>query len=208
MGNQPSNTSSQISNARSPLEYCDSVCQRDTRVKELWDQYQELRKQQKDMSKKVWDAKYNYYSTKDGPQWYTNYKSAELNKKLQNIRENKKKIINILVKTYNDKIILIYTQNNLINKQDRLLRRNNKNSAIQLNEISEMSELITTKNREVYFKELNYMLKSEKIRRLNIILIFLSVLLLALAVLYFFKGRNINFNISKYKNTNLYGYKS
>lgn len=208
MGNQPSNTSPAISNAKSPLEYCDSVCQNNTKIKELWDQYQDLTNQQKDMSKKVWDAKYNYYSTRDGPQWYTNYKSAELNKKLQTIRENKKKIINILVKTYNDKIILIYTQNNLINKQDRLLRRNNKNSNIQLNEISEMSELINTKNREVYFKELNYMLKSEKIRRLNIILIFLLVLLFAVAILYFFKGRNINFSISKYKNTNFYGYRN
>ena len=137
---------------------------------------------------------------KDGPQWLQNYQSAELNEKLQTIRKEKQKIINILTRTYNDKLQLIYTQNNLINKQNKLINRNNKNSLIQLNEIGEMTELITTKNREVYFKKLDYTEKSQKIKRFNIILLFLFILLVIIIVLYIAKGIEIDTNLNNLRN--------
>ena len=173
MGNKPSSTTS-----ASPIVYCDSVCQRKKKLKNLWNEYQNLVKEEEDLPKKVWSAKYNYYSMKDGPQWLQNYQSAELNEKLQKIRKEKQKIIDIMTKTYNDKLQLIYTQNNLINKQNKLINRNNKNSLIQLNEIGEMTEIITTKNREVYFKKLDYTIKTQKIKRMNIILLFLFILMI------------------------------
>ena len=197
MGNQPSSTSS-----ASPIVYCDSVCQRKKKLKTLWTEYQNLVKQEEDLPKKVWSAKYNYYSMKDGPQWFQNYQSAELNEKLQKIRKEKQKIINILTRTYNDKLQLIYTQNNLINKQNKLINRNNKNSLVQLNEIGEMTELITTKNREVYFKKLEYTIKTQKIKRLNIILLFLFILLITILILYFIKGTEISIYL-KSINSNL-----
>ena len=194
MGNKHSSGSSS-----SPIVYCDSVCQRKKKLKNLWDDYQNLVKQEEDMPKKVWSAKYNYYSMKDGPQWLQNYQSAELDKKLQIIRKEKQKIINTLTRTYNDKLQLIYTQNNLINKQNKLINRNNKNSLIQLNEIGEMTELITTKNREVYFKKLDYTNKSQKIKRLNIILLFIFTLFVIILVLYIARGVEIDVNLKKVK---------
>ena len=164
MGN---NTSSP--NTKSPLEYCDSTCQQNTKLKDLWGQYQTLLKQEKSFPEKVWEAKYNYYSTKNGPQWYTNYQNRNLNNKLQNIRNEKEKDILLLTKTYNDKILLMNTQNNLITKQDKIINGNNKDSVDQLNEIGEMKDLVTTKNREIYFKKIDYMTKNNKIKRLNII---------------------------------------
>lgn len=188
MGN---NTSSP--NTKSPLEYCDSTCQQNTKLKDLWGQYQTLLKQEKSFPEKVWEAKYNYYSTKNGPQWYTNYQNRDLNNKLQNIRNEKEKDILLLTKTYNDKILLMNTQNNLITKQDKIINGNNKDSVDQLNEIGEMKDLVTTKNREIYFKKIDYMTKNNKIKRLNIILIFLTCLLLSIIILYLYKNNYTNF---------------
>ena len=195
MGNQPSTTASPAS----PVVYCDSVCQRKKKLKDLWNDYQNLVKEEEDLPKKVWSAKYNYYSMKDGPQWLQNYKNSELNAKLQKIRKEKQKIIDVLTKIYNDKLQIIYTQNNLINKQNRLINRNNKNSVIQLNEIGEMTEIITTNNRQVYFKELDYNIKSQKIKRLNIILCFVTILMIIILILYASKGININFSLKNFK---------
>jgi hypothetical protein len=196
MGNQPSALSSE-----SPVVYCDSVCQRERKLKNLWNDYQNLVKEEDDLPKKVWSAKYNYYSMKDGPQWLQNYKNSELNQKLQKIREEKQKIINILTKTYNDKLQIVYTQNNLINKQNRLINRNNKNSSIQLNEIGEMTEIITTNNRQVYFKELDYKIKSQKISRLNIFLFFLILLMIVIIILYILNSTNINISFENLKSS-------
>lgn len=197
MGNQPS-----LASSESPIVYCDSNCQRKKKLKSLWGEYQNLVKQEEDIPKKVWSAKYSYYSMKDGPQWLNNYKNNNLNEKLQKIRKEKQKIINILTKTYNDKLQIIYTQNNLINKQNRLINRNNKNSVIQLNEIGDITETITTNNRQVYFKELDYKVKTQKITRLNVILLFIFLLLIIILILYILNGFNLNVDLKKLSYSN------
>ena len=186
MGNNPSSI-----NSESPVVYCDSVCQRKKSLTNLWNDYQNLVKQEEDLPKKVWSAKYNYYSIKHGPQWLQNYKNSELSQNLQKIREEKQKIIDNLTKTYNDKLQIVYTQNNLINKQNKLIDRNNKNSSIQFNEIGLMTETITTNNRKAYFKELDYKIKTQKIKRLNIFLYFFVSLMIIIIILYILDNTNI-----------------
>lgn len=189
MGNQTSNSTN------SPIVYCDSVCQRNKKLRNLWDDYQSKLQKHKDTENRAQVAKYNYYLMRDGPEWIKNYQKDKFNNKLQKIRVEKEKIINNLTQTYNDKIQLIYTQNNLINKQNNLINRNNKNSEIQLNEIGEMTEMITTKDREVYFKELGYKLKNEKIKRLCFILVLLLFFMIIIIVLYLLKKHNFPINL-------------
>ena len=186
MGNHSSSKKSE-----SPVVYCDSVCQRKKSLTNLWNDYQNLVKQEEDLPKKVWSAKYNYYSIKDGPQWLQNYKNSELSNKLLQIRGEKQRIIDELTKTYNDKLQIVYTQNNLINKQNKLIDRNNKNSSIQFNEIGLMTETITTNNRKAYFKELDYKIKTQKIKRLNIFLYFFVSLMIIIIILYILDNTNI-----------------
>lgn len=64
-----------------------------------------------------------------------------------------------------------------------------------------MTEIITTNNRQVYFKELDYKIKSQKISRLNIFLFFLILLMIVIIILYILNSTNINISFENLKSS-------
>jgi len=206
MGNSPS--SPPPPPTPMPAPYCDAACEREKNIASLKSKYDKLRNEEIEIKSQTEKAKNDYYSSKYGPSWIDNEKKKELANERAKIRKEKEVIIDNLVKQYNSKIHIAYTQNNLINKQNLIINGESNNRLQQTNNISELNELDTTQRRAVLFKELEYRGHQKILYRFRLITFILFVILILLLI---FKGglsfrkksiTNNNSNIQGLKYTN------
>jgi hypothetical protein len=188
-----------ISSMTSVPFYCDASCKKQQKLDGLWQDYQNKLNEQKNLPKKLWKAKYNYYVHRDGPTWINNFNDNQINIKLNKLRQEKQKNIKKITDRYNDKIQVLYTQNTLLNKQNKIINQGNILDSNQLNKIEKVNEEVTTKSREIYFKEIDYRIKVNKLKKLRVVFLIL-IIILAIILLYYFltkKGKSLQKNIIK-----------
>ena len=171
MGNNPGKMDS--------ILYCGTECQKNKKIQQLETKYTNLVQKKKDLPNQIWNAKYNYYMYKDGPNWYNSYKQRQSRKELYNI---KKKIMNklndILIK-YQDKLTVLNTQKKLLNKQYLSIDNKKRKVLGMEKKLLHIKYLNSTKQREISLldKRYNYYAITKKFYIITIIMFILIVLI-------------------------------
>jgi len=176
MGNNPGKMDS--------ILYCGAECQKEKKIQQLEKTYTNLVQKKKDLPNQLWNAKYNYYMYKDGPNWYNDYKQKQAQKELYNLKKNIMNKLNDILIKYQDKLLVLNTQKKLLNKQ--YLSMDNKK--IQLDgmekKLLHIKYLNSTKNREILLldKRYNYYTITKKNYTITIIM-FILILLVTIIIL-------------------------
>lgn len=171
MGNNPGKMDS--------ILYCGTECQKEKKIQQLEKKYTNLVQTKKDLPNKIWNAKYNYFMYKDGPNWYSNYKQNQAKTELLNLKKTiMNKLNNILVK-YQDKLVVLNTQKTLLNKQYLAIDNKKRKRNILGKKLLNIKYLNSTKQREILLldKRHIYYTVSKKIYILAIMMFILIVLI-------------------------------
>lgn len=169
--------------------YCGTECQKQKKLKNLWNTYQTTLEEQQNIPNKVQNAKQNYYIMKEGPGWF-NKNQQNVAKKKINLKKNKleSKISN-LISLYKDKLAVEKTQQLLINKLRLSLNEKNMSKKNLLKSIDEIKNLHWTKVRQIeLIKRHN---NSYRINTTSyVILIVLIVILFLILILKIYHSQN------------------
>ena len=141
MGNNPGKMDS--------ILFCGTECQKKKKIEQLEKKYTQLVENKKNLPNRIWNAKYNYFMYKDGPNWYNKYKQEQAKKTLKNLQIKIMNKLNELITTYKDKLVVLNTQKKLLNKQYISIDEKKRTNKLRKNKLLNMKYLNSTKVREI-----------------------------------------------------------
>lgn len=165
---------------------CDATCQRKKKLNELKNELDDLIEEEQELKPKIGSVYNRYNILKKGPEWLSNTKKQKMSEKLLEIKKQKQREFEILIHKYDNQLNLITTQNNLINKLDLLINKNNKDSSSYYKEIDTLEKNIIMNNRKTYLYKKEYNQYLKKIYRFRFYLVILLLLLFICIIYYIF----------------------
>lgn len=182
MGNNPGKMDS--------ILFCGTECQKEQKIKQLEKKYTNLVKKKKDLPNKIWNAKYNYFMYKDGPNWYNNYKQNQAKQQLNILKKTIMNKLNSILTTYKEKLVVLNTQKKLLNKQYLSINNKKRKTKILEKNVLNVKYLNSTKLREILLMDKRHIYYTVSKKMYITIIIFFILIILTIIIILIKKYSN------------------